>query len=267
MTRSLLTALMSYKPSKPGSSSNDGKPAPSDLGDLVAAAMENLRISLSGDERTVDEQIADFICTVHAHRAKSSHSDSPSHPTPSPFATASRSTVTPMFGEMSAFYDLPHKDAPLPSAIISEEYTNPSPFTQQESSSPSTQTDSSSPSLFLPSSYRDPSTPSSMDFAPTLKSSAPLESLSVRGPDGLMDFAMSCGDTLFETLVECMQHGDGTTAALQPQPDTAQHGQSRIVAGGDADGTEVDFSSWLAKELQGEAPWAMSPARTPASPG
>ena len=256
---------MSYKPSKPAASSSDGKPAPSDLGDLVATAMDNLRISLSGDERTVDEQIADFICTVHARRGKSSHSDTPSQPTPSTFASASTSTATPVFGEMSAFYDLPHKDTSfLPSAMISEEHTNPSPFTQQGSSSPSTQTDSSSPSLFLPSSYRDPSTPNSIDFVPITTSTAPLESLSVRGPDGLMDFAMSCGDSLFETLVECMQHDNGTGDALQPQSDTAQ---SRVVAGGDADGTEVDFSSWLAKELQGEVPWAMSPTRTPASPG
>ncbi|RPD73737.1 hypothetical protein L226DRAFT_96508 [Lentinus tigrinus ALCF2SS1-7] len=252
--RALLSAMMTITPSKSSPDTTDVKATPSDLGDLVTVAMENLRISISGDPQIEDDQFAEFVCTVNARKKKSA--SPPSDSTPSPFATASSSTATPVFSEMSAFYDSPQKDPLLPSATISEEHTNPTPFAQQQAD----------PTLFLPSSYRDETRATSV-FAPASTSTALHESLSIRGPDGNMDFAMSCGDSLFETLVECLQNGDGASAGPQLQSDPLQPPQPRMATegAGTMANPDIDFSSWLEGELA-DVPWAMPNALSPTSP-
>ena len=267
----MITALITFTPFKRTSASKEEKSPPFDLGDLLLVAMDNLRLSISGDDMPIDEQLADFVSSVHAQNAKHSHSTSNS--TPSPFAMTSSSTATPGMNEMSAFYESPHKDPLLPSATISEAHTHISPSTQHESSSPntqqgpsspSTQQDSPSPSIFLPASYGN-----GKQLDPCLSDAAASvlhESLRVRGPDGSMDFAMSYGDSLFETLFECMQSGDIAPVGLPTQPNLSQPPQPHTAVGTAVD-PDIDFSSWLAGELQGDAPWAMPSGQSPLSPG
>ncbi|TFK88611.1 hypothetical protein K466DRAFT_662196 [Polyporus arcularius HHB13444] len=251
--RTMLTALMTFTPSKPSSSSPGQRAQPSDFGDLIIAAMETLRLSLTGDPRLEDKQFEDLLYTIKMRNSKSGKVPSDPKSSSHSFATTSSSTASPEIGEMSAFYDSSSpQDAPLlPTGTISEgPATDSSPATQQRSS------------VFLPSSYRGSATPPASGLAPTSTSTAPHEGLNVSGPDGMMDLAM-CGDSLLETLAEYMQQTDGASAGTYPPPDPlySYHPQAPVEAEDPPMNPEADFSTWLAGEVGGDAPWAMPPVQ------